>query len=184
MTTIVSLFASSYVFHWSAYFNDVALKYPPAFDARVVLYPTDENLLDYLSWRQADCTIPHSVLQCLYITEIRATFSKNRKLYYILLLCSSSTVVETSKEALGFMSFNYCSTWTGWVEKCDFYTLLTSVQIVEFLGHINNLYNTVLWTLVQNGGLDTRQATERLKVAVYVDWVWWSMNSCVHVVVT
>ena len=45
------------------------------------------------------------------------------------------------------------------------------MQIIKFLGHINNLYNTVLWTLVQDGGLDTRQATERLKVAVHVDLV-------------
>ena len=25
------------------------------FDGRVVLYPTEKNLRDYLSWRQADC---------------------------------------------------------------------------------------------------------------------------------
>ncbi len=56
MTTISSLFASSYVFHWSEHFGqDVKLKYAPAFDGRVVLYPTNQNLRDYLSWRQADC---------------------------------------------------------------------------------------------------------------------------------
>ena len=31
-------------------------------------------------------------------------------------------------------------------------------------GHINNLYNTTFWALVQKGGLDTAQAEERLKV--------------------
>lgn len=31
-------------------------------------------------------------------------------------------------------------------------------------GHINNLYNTVFWTLVQKGGLTTAQAEDRLKV--------------------
>ena len=31
------------------------MQYPPAFDSRTVLYPTDKNLRDYLSWRQADC---------------------------------------------------------------------------------------------------------------------------------
>ena len=31
-------------------------------------------------------------------------------------------------------------------------------------GHINNLYNTVFWTLVQRGGLTTTQAEDRLKV--------------------
>ncbi|XP_072768451.1 probable tRNA(His) guanylyltransferase isoform X2 [Nerophis lumbriciformis] len=56
----------------------------PGFDGRVVLYPSNRNLKDYLSWRQADC-------------------------------------------------------------------------------HINNLYNTVFWTLVQKSGLTTIQAEDRLK---------------------
>lgn len=30
------------------------LAYAPCFDGRVVLYPSDDNLRDYLSWRQAD----------------------------------------------------------------------------------------------------------------------------------
>ena len=31
-------------------------------------------------------------------------------------------------------------------------------------GHINNLYNTTFWALVQNGSMDVTQAEERLKV--------------------
>lgn len=57
LTYVNSLFTSSYVFHWNKYFHEVSLKYPPSFDARVVLYPSDENLRDYLSWRQADVHI-------------------------------------------------------------------------------------------------------------------------------
>lgn len=58
MTYVCSLFASSYVFLWPTCFGpESPLKYPPAFDARVVLYPATENLRDYLSWRQADCHI-------------------------------------------------------------------------------------------------------------------------------
>ena len=57
LSTLVSQFTSSYIFNWSKYFADIELKYAPAFDARVVLYPTDQNLKDYLSWRQADCHI-------------------------------------------------------------------------------------------------------------------------------
>lgn len=57
MTYINSLFSSSYVYFWKHYFKDIKLKQPPAFDARIILYPTDENLRDYLSWRQADCHI-------------------------------------------------------------------------------------------------------------------------------
>ncbi|XP_974895.2 probable tRNA(His) guanylyltransferase [Tribolium castaneum] len=57
MTYLSSLFTSSYVYHWNQFFKETKLKYPPAFDARVVLYPSDQNLRDYLSWRQADCHI-------------------------------------------------------------------------------------------------------------------------------
>ena len=84
VTNIVSLFASSYVFHWAEFFPQKQLQYPPSFDGRAVLYPSIKNIRDYLSWRQADC-------------------------------------------------------------------------------HINNLYNTVFWALVQQGGLTTNAAQERLK---------------------
>ncbi|XP_039340709.1 probable tRNA(His) guanylyltransferase isoform X2 [Mauremys reevesii] len=85
MTHVVSQFASSYVFYWKDYFKDQPLLYPPGFDGRVVLYPSNQNLKDYLRWRQADC-------------------------------------------------------------------------------HINNLYNTVFWMLVQRSGLTPVQAQDRLQV--------------------
>ena len=31
-------------------------------------------------------------------------------------------------------------------------------------GHINNLYNTTFWALVQRGGMDVTKAEEKLKV--------------------
>lgn len=83
LTCINSLFTSSYVFHWPDFFENQKLLYPPSFDARVVLYPSDENMRDYLGWRQADT-------------------------------------------------------------------------------HINNLYNTVFWKLVLDGGLTNTQAQEEL----------------------
>lgn len=89
-TNVVSLFASAYVFKWSKFFPSTELKYPPSFDARAVLYPTNETLRDYLSWRQVDC-------------------------------------------------------------------------------HINNLYNTVFWALVQQGKLSNHDAQERLKGSVSGD---------------
>ena len=55
MTNVVSLFSSCYVFYWGHFFTYQELLYPPMFDGRVVLYPTEKNLRDYLSWRQADC---------------------------------------------------------------------------------------------------------------------------------
>jgi len=66
MTNVVSLFASAFVFHWPRYFSTMTLQYPPAFDARVILYPTDENLRDYLSWRQADCHVNNLFNTCFW----------------------------------------------------------------------------------------------------------------------
>lgn len=84
VTTIVSLFSSSFVFNWKKFFPNTDLQYPPSFDGRAVVYPALENIRDYLSWRQADC-------------------------------------------------------------------------------HINNLYNTCFWSLVQRGGLTNKEAEARLK---------------------
>ncbi|XP_042195761.1 probable tRNA(His) guanylyltransferase isoform X2 [Callorhinchus milii] len=90
MTHVVSQFSSSFVFYWSEHFKDQTLLYPPGFDGRVILYPNNQNLRDYLSWRQADC-------------------------------------------------------------------------------HINNLYNTTFWALVQQGGLSNSLSEERLKGTVAGD---------------
>nr|CAG4638638.1 EOG090X0AR4 [Cyclestheria hislopi] len=83
-TTVCSLFTSAFMFHWNTYFETTRPLYPPTFDGRVVLYPSNQNLRDYFSWRQADC-------------------------------------------------------------------------------HVNNLYNTAFWALVQKGGLSTAQAEEKLR---------------------
>ena len=57
-TNIVSLFASAYTYHWSDFFEGESKPLSiPSFDGRAVQYPTDQNLRDYLSWRQADCHI-------------------------------------------------------------------------------------------------------------------------------
>ncbi|XP_048449049.1 probable tRNA(His) guanylyltransferase isoform X1 [Rhincodon typus] len=87
MSHVVSQFSSSFVFYWKDYFKDQALLFPPGFDGRVILYPSNQNLRDYLSWRQADC-------------------------------------------------------------------------------HINNLYNTTFWALVQQGRLSNSEAEEKLKVII------------------
>lgn len=66
MTNVVSLFASSFVFIWPRYFSSQELQYPPAFDARIVCYPSDQNLKDYFSWRQADCHINNLYNTCFW----------------------------------------------------------------------------------------------------------------------
>ncbi|KAG5680835.1 hypothetical protein PVAND_010317 [Polypedilum vanderplanki] len=66
MSNVNSLFTSSYVFYWNNWFGEQKLKYPPCFDARIVLYPSDQNLKDYLSWRQADVHINNLYNTCFW----------------------------------------------------------------------------------------------------------------------
>jgi tRNA(His) guanylyltransferase len=68
VSTVVSTFTAAYVALWPTAFQsgsawedgtaraslDVTML--PTFDGRVVCYPSWENLRDYLSWRQVDCT--------------------------------------------------------------------------------------------------------------------------------
>ena len=57
LTTVVSIFTAYYVSLWSTYLPDTPLSTSlPTFDGRVVLYPNDAVLRDYMSWRQVDCT--------------------------------------------------------------------------------------------------------------------------------
>ncbi|CAH1105468.1 unnamed protein product [Psylliodes chrysocephalus] len=88
MTYLNSLFTSSYVYFWKDYFHDVKLKYPPSFDSRVVLYPSNEELRDYLNWRQADCHINN-----LYNTT-----------FWALVLKSGLTNIEAEQKLSGTVS--------------------------------------------------------------------------------
>ncbi|KAI5467277.1 putative tRNAHis guanylyltransferase [Mariannaea sp. PMI_226] len=91
VSTVVSTFTSNYVHHWSTYFPDTPLSSPlPTFDGRAVIYPSVQNLRDYMSWRQVDC-------------------------------------------------------------------------------HINNLYNTTFWALIQLGGLDNKEAEKTLAGTLSAD---------------
>jgi tRNA(His) guanylyltransferase len=102
LSTVLSTFTSAYVFGWGAIFGDaVPLRYPPTFDARVVLYPEARHVRNYFAWRQTD---------------------------------STSSFILTADEA-------HVGT-----------------------AHINNLYNTVFWALVQQGGKTTAEAHAQLRV--------------------
>ncbi|KAL1978293.1 hypothetical protein VTN31DRAFT_1152 [Thermomyces dupontii] len=59
VSTIVSSFTASYIFHWPEFFPEKPLEpsHLPTFDGRAVVYPTAGILRDYLSWRQVDCHI-------------------------------------------------------------------------------------------------------------------------------
>lgn len=66
LTNVNSFFTSSFLFNWDRWFPSEKLKYPPSFDARIVLYPSVENLKDYLSWRQADVHINNLYNTCFW----------------------------------------------------------------------------------------------------------------------
>ncbi|CAG0883781.1 unnamed protein product [Cyprideis torosa] len=77
LTTLVSGFSSSFVYHWPDVFgNDTKLLYPPVFDGRVVLYPSFKNLRDYLSWRQADCHINNLYNTVFWALVLRGGLSR------------------------------------------------------------------------------------------------------------
>ena len=76
MSNIVSLFSSSFVFYWDNYFNELKLKYPPMFDSRTVVYPSLENIRDYLAWRQVDCHINNLYNTCFWALVQNGNYSK------------------------------------------------------------------------------------------------------------
>lgn len=59
ITTFASFMLVHYVMQWNAEFPDKPIQSEklPTFDARAVVYPNDQNIRDYFSWRQADCHI-------------------------------------------------------------------------------------------------------------------------------
>lgn len=89
MSCVVSLFTAAYCLQFGDHFG-APPKRIPSFDARIVLYPTFDDIRAYISWRQVDC-------------------------------------------------------------------------------HINNLYNTTFWTMVNKGGLTTKEAHQRLKGSLSKD---------------
>lgn len=66
LTHVVSLFTSSFIFYWDNYFPDKELLYPPTFDGRIIMYPTNEDIKAYLSWRQVDCHINNLYNTCFW----------------------------------------------------------------------------------------------------------------------
>lgn len=65
-------FSAAFVFYWREHFGDVPLQSIPAFDGRVVAYPTDRNLRDYLAWRQVDTHINNQYNTCFWNLVLRS----------------------------------------------------------------------------------------------------------------
>lgn len=87
MSAINSIFSASYVYYWNTYFEDKKLLYPPSFDARVVLYPSNQNLRDYLSWRQADTHINNLYNTAFWGLVLMKGLSNNEVIIQIFYLC-------------------------------------------------------------------------------------------------
>ncbi|KAJ1981937.1 hypothetical protein H4R33_005136 [Dimargaris cristalligena] len=87
VSSIVSLFTSLYVFYWPTVFPDRQLKYPPSFDGRIVCYPTEAILRDYLAWRQVDCHINNLYNTCFWT-----------------LVQSGKSTVDAERELMGTLS--------------------------------------------------------------------------------
>ncbi|CAN0887933.1 tRNA(His) guanylyltransferase 1 [Linum grandiflorum] len=67
VSSVVSLFTSTYVMKWKTFFPSTDLHSLPSFDGRVVCYPSLEILRDYLSWRQVDCHINNQYNTCFWM---------------------------------------------------------------------------------------------------------------------
>ncbi|QPG73216.1 tRNA-His guanylyltransferase [Brettanomyces nanus] len=59
ITTFGSTFSANYQYFWSSVCSDKPLTVErlPTFDARAVVYPSDDTIKDYFRWRQVDCHI-------------------------------------------------------------------------------------------------------------------------------
>jgi len=90
LTNVNSLFASSFVFFWNDYFANVRLMYPPCFDGRVVIYPTDHNLRDYLSWRQADVHVNNLYNTAFWMLVLRGGLTNTQ----VMTRCANITLCE------------------------------------------------------------------------------------------
>ncbi|SBT31376.1 tRNAHis guanylyltransferase, putative [Plasmodium ovale wallikeri] len=77
LSNIVSYFTSCFIFNWSFYF-DQKLMYPPSFDGRIIVYPTEKEIKDYLSWRQIDCHINTQYNECFWNLILKCDYTREQ----------------------------------------------------------------------------------------------------------
>ena len=100
VTNVVTLFSSSYVFYWNQFFPTQELLYPPMFDGRVVLYPSEKNLRDYMSWRQADCQYQYIITMIIWFYQLNwwyelATVEKLHHSVYLISVAHINNLYNT-----------------------------------------------------------------------------------------
>ncbi|GAA5987073.1 hypothetical protein JCM10908_001015 [Rhodotorula pacifica] len=90
VTLVVSIFSAAYVALWPQYFpnSPLTLEELPVFDGRVVQYTSEEEVRDYLRWRQVDTHINN-----LYNTT-----------FWALVLQGGRTTTQADKDLQGTVS--------------------------------------------------------------------------------
>ncbi|SCN59214.1 tRNAHis guanylyltransferase, putative [Plasmodium chabaudi adami] len=100
LTNVVSYFTSSFIFNWNKYFPNKELVYPPSFDARIIVYPTEDEIKDYFSWRQADCHINTQYNECFWNLVLKSNYTHEEAYKFLL------TTQTKDKNELLFTRFN------------------------------------------------------------------------------
>uniref|UniRef100_A0A8C9HH93 tRNA(His) guanylyltransferase n=1 Tax=Piliocolobus tephrosceles TaxID=591936 RepID=A0A8C9HH93_9PRIM len=100
LTNVVSYFTSSFLFKWKTFFPDQELLYPPNFDARLIIYPSEKEVIDYFSWRQADCHINTQYNECFWNLVLKKNYTHEEAYKFLL------TTQTKEKNELLFTEFN------------------------------------------------------------------------------
>ncbi|GAA5892463.1 tRNA guanylyltransferase [Sporobolomyces salmoneus] len=90
VTLVTSIFSSAYVYLWPQYFPNSPLDFAelPVFDGRIVEYVTENEIRDYMRWRQVDTHINNLYNTC----------------FWALVLKGGRTAQEANKELSGTIS--------------------------------------------------------------------------------
>ncbi|GAA5927184.1 tRNA guanylyltransferase [Sporobolomyces koalae] len=73
VTLVTSIFSSAYVYLWSQYFPNSPLDFSelPVFDGRIVEYVTENEIRDYMRWRQVDTHINNLYNTCFWTLVLK-----------------------------------------------------------------------------------------------------------------
>ncbi|GAA5860559.1 hypothetical protein JCM8547_000340 [Rhodosporidiobolus lusitaniae] len=101
ITLVTSVFTSAYVALWPRYFpnSPLDLEHLPVFDGRVVQYTSEQEIRDYMRWRQVDTHVNNMYNTCFWALVLqgdRSEFEANKEL---------SGTVSSQKQELLFSQF-------------------------------------------------------------------------------
>ncbi|GAA5823176.1 hypothetical protein JCM5353_005805 [Sporobolomyces roseus] len=73
VTLVTSIFSSAYVYLWPQYFPNSPLDFAelPVFDGRIVEYVTENEIRDYMRWRQVDTHINNLYNTCFWTLVLK-----------------------------------------------------------------------------------------------------------------